>query len=660
MKKQLLICTALLLVLGGGVGCVKNDVPTNGPDAPEELPWNPFGFTTEESTSLEVSYTNADGMAAPVYFEVYDRCPVAVNADGSGYVPIEGIEPIYADITGEDGKFSGQVKLPAYLEKAWVYTPAFYAQTLIEATITGGVLRATDEAPATEAASFTRAGHDSEAVTGDGWKTHLGDYDPKTGRIDYKYTGALRPQNFSALYAAHASVINSKKDCPDEYRSSSDLLIAEDAEIAVTFLGSNTCWNCSMGYYYYPDGQKPSSLDKADVIMIFPNTQDGRWSNNISLSSRYKGVNRGEAVQLKYFPDIDNPRSGTTTFPAGMRIGFVLACNAWTNRLPGFTGSKGYRAATSDGLSINDNGTPFQGPRTAVYRYIDKKKDINAIMFSFEDYTSDENFSDVVFTLTSNPVEGITVGPEVETDGDNKQSVKLNRGIYSFEDLWPSRGDFDMNDVMVKASYEKTFGEKGVYEESFIYRTFPNSTTGLENGLGVKLEGPIVSAELTCSVLLPASAQNPSPQFAETEFLREGNVLLLTPNVKQHAGSTYKITATYSTPASKSSVCKPFIYRDKAESGKRWELHLPFEAPTPGADLSHFGKSDDRSVPSLGVYYVRELMYPFAFFLSGATEDDVNPLFDPNNEKVAIDVLFPKYPEWALSQGTANNDWYKK
>ena len=35
-----------------------------------------------------------------------------------------------------------------------------------------------------------------------------------------------------------------------------------------------------MGYYYYKTGNKPKSLADANVVMIFPNAQDGRWSNS--------------------------------------------------------------------------------------------------------------------------------------------------------------------------------------------------------------------------------------------------------------------------------------------------------------------------------------------------------------------------------------------
>lgn len=266
-----------LLTLGGGSGCVKNDVP-DAPATPEELPYNPFEFATERTTTLDISYTNMDGISAPVYFEIYDRCPVEEIADGSAFRRIEGIEPLYAGITRADGTYNGKAQLPSYVEKAWVYTPAFYAQTLIEARIADGVLLAADEAAPAMAPASTRARHDSDAVTRDGWKTYLGTYDSSNGRIDYKYTGPLRQQNFSSLYTAHATVIDTKRTCPEEYRSSSDLSIKEDAEIAVTFLGSNTCWNCSMGYYYYREGEKPASLRDANVILIFPNTQEDRKS----------------------------------------------------------------------------------------------------------------------------------------------------------------------------------------------------------------------------------------------------------------------------------------------------------------------------------------------------------------------------------------------
>lgn len=109
------------------------------------------------------------------------------------------------------------------------------------------------------------------------------------------------------------------------------------------------------------------------------------------------------------------------------------------------------------------------------------------MLFSFEDHNNDENFSDVVFTMTSNPVDAVTDIPSVDVN-DGKKTANVLRGIYAFEDLWPSRGDYDMNDVMVRSDYEKVFNEKGIFEESFMLKTFANFA-GNANGLAVTLTG---------------------------------------------------------------------------------------------------------------------------------------------------------------------------
>ena len=53
-------------------------------------------------------------------------------------------------------------------------------------------------------------------------------------------------------------MFDTTKKCPKEYRSSRDLYLEKSAEVVITLLGSNTCWNSSMGYYYYKTGNKPS------------------------------------------------------------------------------------------------------------------------------------------------------------------------------------------------------------------------------------------------------------------------------------------------------------------------------------------------------------------------------------------------------------------
>lgn len=654
--------TAIFLIsaaLALQTGCVKDMGASHPKDTPNE--YNEFDFETRTPTALRVDYGDMGGIPASVYFEVYDTCPVAANASGTGYEKITAEAPLFAGYTDERGCFAGTVELPAYVQKAYVYTPVFYAQTLLEATRIDGTLTAAAEKVAVSAAPATRAGgYRSRAVEKDGWKTWLGSYDDTFGRIDYAYNGDLRVKNYKALYKAHASVFDTSKKCPQEYRSSKDLYLEKSAEVVITMLGSNTCWNCSMGYYYYKTGEKPRSLKETDVIMIFPNTQDGQWSVNRKEASKYAGVKRGTAVQLMYYPHLaENSTEGATTvFPEGYRIGFVLATNAWTNRLSGFRVDKNYRAATSDGLSVDNKGVAYNEPRTAVFRYTDKKEDINSVLFSFEDYVDDQNFSDVVFTMTSNPVDAVVDIPSVDVE-DTKKVARMLRGVYAFEDLWPSRGDYDMNDVMLRSNYEKTFDEKGIYEESFLLTTFANYA-GNDNGIAVTLGGAAASAELEMNVLVKGETE-----YRKAEFTRDADVLLLSDNVKTQLGATYKITAKYSSPVDESQAgsVKPFIYRTNrsgVSEGNRWEVHLPYEAPTSKIEASFFGQGDDRSIPRKGIYYVRADSYPFAFFLAGANESDIAPLLDLKNEKTPIDQLYPGYIGWVTSNGKENTDWYKR
>ncbi len=618
--------------------------PTEGPKE-----FNDFDYATEQEVTLQISYKNMGGIETSVDFEVYDQMPVEETE--YTFVKKEGIEPIYADRTENDGTFSKKLSLPSYTKTLYIYTHAFYARTLLTADVENGTAIATDEVKdeGRAVARESRAGGNyCFPVKYEGWHEFLGNYDSEKGYINYVYKDNDLTYTWleaSYLYRIQSNVINSKKTCPQEYRSSTDMYINEEAEIAVTLLGGNTCWNSSMGYYFYKEGEAPTSLKDANVILIFPNTQDGKWGNGYYQAQQTQGVNRGTTVQLKYYPHIANGGSqegATSIFPAGYRIGFVLATNGWTGRISGFNQDKFYRAATSQGLSINDNGQKYDQPRTAVYRYKDAKWDINAVIFSFEDYCSDENFSDVVFTLKTNPVDAITDIPEVS---DDKNTVKTLKGVYAFEDLWPNKGDYDMNDVLIVSRYEKAYNDDGICEESLIFKTLENKATN-QNGLGLTLVNSKSNPEITLTI-----------NGQKTDFKQEGDVFLLTDNVKKYMGQEYKLTLKYEKPSKKEeATSKPFIWK-KSDNGN-WEVHIAQEEPTPLVDKYYFNKGDDTS--NKGIYYVREGNYPFAFFLSGATEANISKLLDPANESKPISDLYSGYAPWAESKGKTNQDWYNK
>ncbi len=657
-KLSVVILTAIL-VFGLG-SCMENDVYQGSKE--EEKQFNEFDYSTVQSNvTLEVSYLNC-GVAANVYFELYDEMPVTVGE--YNYIKRDDVSPLFTAYTADNCIFKGEVELPAYVKKVYIYSPAFFAQTLIEAEVVNGSIKATDYSgdDVTTRTAATRENHYSYMLTSGNttpieyaaprWKEWLGTNQAKqNGEINYKYTGSLAAKSTEKLYEAHTKVINTSKACPEEYRSYSDMYINEAAEVAVTFLGQNTCWNCSLGYYYYKEGEKPASLEDAHVIMLFPNTQDGRWSNNITAASKTAGIDRLTAVQLKYYPNIANGDNtgGINEFPAGYRIGFVLANNAWDNRIPGFTANKRYRAATSEGLSIDNNGIAYSGPRTAAYKYGD------CVMISFEDHVDDENFSDVVIALKSNPVDAITDIPEVDPS-DNRTTVETLKGMYAFEDMWPARGDYDMNDVIVRYTYGKTFDiNNNIYAESFIFRPYENIATN-NNGLAFKLIGSGQVASATC-YMRKANEEKYSEIPLQHEV--EDNVYILTDNVKMNMEGDYKITLNYSSPIKVQSTVQPFIFKNE-EGNKRWEVHIAKEKPTSKMNMSHFGEGDDCSDPNKNSYYVRSGNYPFAIFLSGATHKDLSKMLDKNNESTPVDNLYSGYKGWVESNGKDNPNWYKQ
>ena len=807
-----LCCKGLsVLAVSGLVSC---NADKDYYDAEWERPHCEFTFTTDATVTLNLTYQNLP-VSTSVYFEVYDTMPV--DEVNGCYVKKPDVLPLFGAYTGTDGKYTTQLTVPSYLKDVYIYTPAFFAKTLIKTTCEGGIINATDqESNGTKllARLATRAGststeYECTVVESGEWHQLLGEWDESTGIVTgftepgestskyetqlvsyssyplssswgwwYYYTdpetnetvyvstfydkngnrqSSSRPKSNSyyyrkvavtsssttetyhpgyaytysgegydlsidestaaELYKAHTAVISSNSSCPEEYRSSKDMLINDDAEMAVTFLGTNTCWNCSLGYYYYTDGDAPSSLSDANPIVIFPNTQDGTWSNNPTAAALCKGVERGTCVQLKYYPNLaaGDTTGATTVFPKGTRIGFVLSTNTWSHATTSnFSGAKKSRSATNSGLSLKPDGTKYNTPRTALYKYNDY------VMISFEDYDTDENFSDVVIALKANPIESIS---EITDVTQSEIVTKTQVGIWAFEDIWPYEGDYDMNDVIVDVCHEKAmpvettittnvYGEttdiqvkksNKMSRESFYLKVFQNYAE-YDDGVACILSLTNESAidHIAYTVKNPGSSSfeefTPVKAWHKTDIYKQHgdfaynnygagqyDVVRLDDNVKTRKDNStghcaeYCITIYYkddSQPdlASESSVY-PYINVMQG-TNKPYEVHIPLEAPTNDMVKTLWSKpgTADASLPATvesngkGCFYVRANninnylygpWYPFAIKLSGATVTDLKALLDSNNECTPISTLYPHYEDWVKSNGTDYTDWYK-
>ena len=638
------------------------------------------------------------------------------------------IDPIYEAFTNLSGIFNETVTLPAYAEHLYVYTGNFFVKDqLMECDVLNGSAKVTAKntrAATRGAIAKTRGDGDNltnsletlyqlsyivDWRTGDktdtkiykDWVTPLGEWDANTGRPAYLMTSddtnyskmAFTDAEMSGIIQTISNTLTNKKTCNTRYRQPYDLVLDKKSEVSVTVVGGNTCWNSTMGYFYYAEGQTPTKPEDLNIIMLFPNTQDGQSTfidGKSGSGDKYNGniaLHPGDMVQLMYYPNIANgDLSGATTeFPKGTRIGFILKSNGWgmqktvgdkkyhniyTGEIKNATVARQYNswAASANGLSYStddpdqnkaDNGiykipNPTGQARTAKFAYQNAEGKQYAIV-SFEDACNDDDYDDFILALKPVGVfEPLPTPEEKETK---------TTGVYAFEDLWPAKGDYDMNDAVVDYSQVWTLRtpdtnvESKIYKESVNLTTYQNYVT-LKSGLAVNIKNKVAPTSVKMKTIKGA-------EIKEVEFEKENETdgsitYLLTDNITGTLGTQFVIEFEYSggiTTQQKSSV-KVFIFR-KEDGGLRWEVHKTKEAPTSKMNYSYFGTEDDLSEPAKNIYYVREGNYPFAFFLSGVTiEPFKNTILLRDNEKKPISDLYPGFLDWATNKGS--NDWYKK
>ena len=662
---------------------------------------NSFDFSTVQKVNLNVDYS-AYKTYGPVFFGVYTENPFIIQEDAPDDLWNEDVKPIYEDYTEDNGKFYAVVELPSYAQHLYIATGNFFTgMMLLETDVKDGAASVVAEnQQIASARATTRAvgpgestddlsklnltntiGGVKERVYND-WKNWLGTWNSASGRPDYLLDKAtadsklvISEEEMEGLYAAVGSAFVSGSTMNDEYSSYPDLLLTQDCEVTFTLLGGSTCWKSTLGYYYYTDGNKPTKPTDINIIMLFPNTQDGEWARAVEkklVDYNGIGVNRGDVVQLMYYPNIaNNDKTGATkVFPKGTRIGFILKTQGWAAQGNKYSilclddkGKDKYWnttyniwSSTTEGLSVGRprNSESYKCPiqngesRGAKFSYKTKNGD-NFTIISFEDAMDDKDYDDLIFALK--PVGVFAPLPEIA----NKKSSTT--GVYAFEDKWPSKGDYDLNDAVVNAKHEKEFNDKGkIVKETFYLTTYQNYVE-LTNGLALTLNTNVKPKSVAMKKIVPGSTD------AEVaSFTKEGDVYYLTDDVKREIGSTYILELTYSNPLSSSAQMasiQPFIYR--SEGNQNWEVHIPMEAPTVKMNTGYFGKDDDCSNLVYHQYFVREGNYPFAFYLKNADIDVFKEtILKRENESIPIDQFFPGFIEWSTSGGTTNQDWYLK
>ena len=430
-----------------------------------------------------------------------------------------------------------------------------------------------------------------------------------------------------------------------------NLVLTAQSDVWITFVHDGASYLNSLFYFTYNKNNKPTSASQIDsLIAIMP---------NVSYTGSGGGMTTGDKVYLG-------------NFGADTAIGFAIAQNGYNGTTVNSSATFLY---TINGL--NPETTAAKREHTVLLydnttqRFVIGFEDVD------RDNGSDNDFNDCVIYATANPSNSVNrlnvidmPSSLVDIDGDGVLNPydeyptdptraynvyypnAANYATVAFEDLWPSQGDYDMNDVVVNYQY------KGVLNAN-------NKMVDLTAKYKLRAAGGVFKNAF--SVELPFNKSQISGIYgglgldaaANKAILKVfANTIAIIPAFNTFKGQTSSVTDTitismnFITPQNITlGSFNPFIWVNEPGKGRGHEIHLPDYTPTELVNITTFGTEIDNSIPANSRYYKTILNLPFAI--------NIPETFDYPAEKESIISAHLKFSAWAQSGGVQYQDWYK-
>jgi LruC domain-containing protein len=440
-----------------------------------------------------------------------------------------------------------------------------------------------------------------------------------------------------------------------------NLVILDKAEVWITFVSEGAGYKNVLAYYDR-DFPPKTPADVKECFVIFP---------NVSFAGSGGGLYSGDKVSLG-------------VFEKNTVIGWMLMRNGWDDKTRQSTEGLGLLYSN---LELNPE-PDIKNRQHTVMLYDDKR---SVFLIGFEDLirpSGDNDFNDAVFYATANPITNVEIldvqkiNPErIDTDKDgiidssddypNDPKLAFNNfypsssifGTLAFEDLWPSKGDYDFNDLVIDYNFNritnaqnKVVSLRGKFSVRAIGASF-------QNGFGFSIPG------VTPSQILSVTGTKYTEGYIKTngngtEAGQKNAAIIVFDNAWKHGSGntnpnepfvpseTIEVNIDLVNPIDASvfgmAPFNPFIIVNK-ERGK--EVHLLNYAPTDLADRSYFGTSSDNSQPVIAKYFKTKDNLPWALNFPSRFEYPI--------EKAKIDVSHLKFINWVLSNGVDYKNWYK-
>lgn len=672
MKKFILIILSLAFATLFITSCIKapnRNVPEENEGDKNEY----FDFATIGTSTLTVDYKLS--FNSPVVFYVYDQYPYIKSPNFPDLEVLNTeLKPILKGIAINFGKYSGIISTKKSVSQLYIYSTTIGVPQLLKTTFSNNVFSIDSDNPENypvqnQVKSGSGTAHN--ALLPGNFRT-IGTWN-SAGKPDY-----LLPTNATIT----AGLIDAINFSLPEYQpvplhnphyiansASSAIKIIEDATIELVFVHEGAGYKNVLGYFHYPTNNPPTTTSQINKIIAFPNS---------SLSTNPLVLRSSNRIQLQYW-------NGTTfdnTFPAGTSIGWFIVGN-------GFKDGGVISQTANVYYSLEQFNVSESHPDRKSHNVLLFDPQRQVVIIGFEDLPrsgghADDDFNDIVFYTVGTPVTAfdyanlplLAYTNDQDGDGipDNIDEFPTDPGVaYSthypaqgvyhtlaYEDLWPNKGDYDMNDVIV--TYNSThFLNANSKVVKVIDRFKPMWSGGiLDVGFGYQMGVPssaILSATKSSSFVDNNFRYTLNANGTETGQSKATIMVLdnITEMGLTTAGPkpTINFEIKFNSPVELSNLTtppyNPFIVINKSRG---MEVHMPNYKPTDRADLSLFGTYDDRSNPSLNRFYVSTSQMPWGIIIP--TDN-----FDIPTERESITKYYPQFQTWAESFGVEHPDWYQ-
>ncbi|MDD4669670.1 MAG: LruC domain-containing protein [Bacteroidales bacterium] len=643
MKHNIFLSATCLLIMAV-TSCVtyqpnKEDQKEN----PEDLDLN-FAFETRTTKTISITAINEVGKAVEgALFSVFTDNPY----DDAGN-RLKNPAPIYQGYTEAGGKLSIPMEVPNSTEEIYIVPElAGYGSMLsfpsdkiddvlslefkgLQATQTKGMSAKSTIAPR----ESIKKGNNYNFFT----YYKDSEYSPSDGTLQ-----SSELVSFEELSTPFKTMVNDWfPEGGANYATDSgdsDLHIVEDGtQVWVTYIGDGgfsngignaNVWN-SLYFYTYTDATKPAgtffapdNLAKTDAIHltnVFPNLHPNKTVT-------------GTKVQLLYW----NGSQYVSEFPAGTYVGFMFVNFGFKKKTGeiGFTMQPGYdRSSTA---ALNSDKVSH-----GIFHW--SEQFMCFVLGMENNNTKDADFNDALVRISTSKY--AKLDREYPTP-DAVAPKSSYSGTLAFEDTWPDKGDYDMNDFVTDYTY--TFIKNtGTNNIAAVELAFQPKAVGASrnNGFGVQIPILVTNvASVTGSSLEGGQTLATVIIFDDVRIPfggRQGfiNTVKGEPRVPAAIAT---ITITFNTPLDERDLSfkgvNPFLFTTDNRSN---EIHLVDYPPTLKANMKAFGTQYDKSVPSNGVYYRMDNTFPWAVDLASSQSS----LWRYPIEKISINNTYTKFGEW--------------